>query len=697
VSWAEAVPNLLIGLREGLEAGLVVSILLAALRKTGPAGPDGGRMSPAPVWLGVLGAVMVAGSFAAVLTFSAGELPSRAQEAAAGLLSVLAVGLVTGMVFWMRRTAAGLSAQLRGEVQRAVAIGAGALTVTAFLAVGREGLETTLFLWTAVRASGSTAAPLIGAGLGLAAATALCWLLYRRAIRLNVGVFFSRTAVLLIVIAAGVLAAGLGDLQDAGLLPGLHWVAFDLSAHADPNSWWVSVITGATELAPKMTVLQVLAWLSYLAVVIPLFLKAGRLAQAGRAPSPEPQAPGPSTLNASAPGWARLAARRPWLVAGVLVVVPAVAAAAVIAALPSGTATAAATVTVTRTGCARDWTAARAGPQTFTVVNQSGQAGEINLVNAAGGVVGEIETLGPATSAGLTATLGPGSYTFKCYLSGQAVTTSAAVQVAGRTAPAAPAAVKPVTVRDLTGPNQAYQRYAAAQLRDLAGAVARIQADLRRGDLAAARTGWLTAQLAWERAGASYNSFGDDGTAVAGLPGGLPAGVADKDFTGLHRLEYGLWHGQPAAELRPVAAVLLTDVARVQRDLTSADLAGDPASLPVRAHEILEDALRDHLSGLDDQGSGAAYPETYADLQVTRAVLGDLAALISARQPGLMGTLQHRLDTLRHALLATQPDGHWLPRSAVPLAQRQAVDGATGALLESLSSVPDLLEVPPSR
>jgi high-affinity iron transporter len=691
VSWAEAVPNLLIGLREGLEAGLIVSILLAALRKTAPAGPDGARVSSAPVWLGVLGAVMVAGSFAAVLTFSAGELPSRAQEAVSGLLSVLAVGLVTGMIFWMRRTAASLSAQLRGEVQRAVAIGAGALTITAFLAVGREGLETTLFLWTAARASGSTAAPLAGAGLGLAAATALCWLLYRRAIRLNIGVFFSRTALLLIVIAAGVLAAGLGDLQAAGLLPGLQWVAFDLSAHADPNSWWVSIITGATELAPKMTVLQVVAWLGYLAVVIPLFL------QAGQAPARKPATPDPSTLNASAPGWARLAARRPWLVAGVLVLVPAVAAGAVIAAVPSATASAASTVTVTQAGCARDWAAARSGTQTFTVINQSGKAGEINLVNAAGGVVGEIETLGPATSAQLTATLSPGSYAFRCYLSGQAVTASAAIQVAGRTVQAAPAAVKPVTVRDLAGPNQAYQRYAAAQLRDLAGAVARIQADLRRGDLAAARTGWLAAQLAWERTGASYNSFSGDGTAVAGLPGGLPAGVADKNFTGLRRLEYGLWHGQPAAELRPVAATLATDVARVQRNLSTADLAGDPVNLPLRAHEILEDALRDHLSGLDDQGSGAAYPETYADLQVTRAVLGDLSALISARRPGLMGTLNGQLDRLQRALLATQQHGQWMPRGAVPLAQRQAVGGATGALLESLSAVPALLEVPPSR
>ena len=252
------------------------------------------------MWLGVLGAVMLAGSFAAVLTYSASELSSRAQEAAGGLLSVLAVGLVTGMVFWMRRTAAGLSAQLRGEVQRAVAIGAGALTVTAFLAVGREGLETTLFLWAAVRASGSTVAPLVGAGLGLAAAVALCWLLYRRAVRLNVGVFFNRTAVALIVIAAGVLSYGLGDLQAAGVLPGQHWVAFDLTAHVDPGSWWVSLLTGVTELSPEMTVLQAVAWVTYLAVVIPAFIRAGRSAAVPRPTPAERLAPG--SVRGSVPG-----------------------------------------------------------------------------------------------------------------------------------------------------------------------------------------------------------------------------------------------------------------------------------------------------------------------------------------------------------------------------------------------------------
>ena len=110
----------------------------------------------------------------------------------------------------------------------------------------------------------------------------------------------------------------------------------------------------------------------------------------------------------------------------------------------------------------------------------------------------------------------------------------------------------------------------------------------------------------------------------------------DPGFTGLHRLEYGLWHGQGTAALEPVVTTLATGVATVRKNLASGDLAGDPANLPLRAHEILEDALRDHLSRLDDQGAGAAYPQTHADLQVTRVVLSELAPLIDARAPQLL-------------------------------------------------------------
>lgn len=700
----------------------MVSILLAAVRKTAPAGADGGlgrearwRVSSAPVWLGVLGAVMLSGSFAAVLTFSTGVLSSGAQEAVSGLLSVLAVGLVTAMVFWMRRAAAGLAAHLRGEVKHALitargggaAAGAGALTVTAFLAVGREGLETTLFLWTAAKASGQTAGPLLGAAIGLGVAVLLCWLLYRRAIRLNLGTFFNRTAIALIVIAAGVLAYGLGDLQDAGLLTGQHWIAFDLTAHADPGSWWVSLITGVTDLSPAMTVLQVAAWLAYLGAVIPTFVKAGRSAAA---PSTVPR-PGTATGGAGiARRWERLAGQRPWAVAGVLVVAPALAAGTTIAALPAVRSAGSATVTVTSTGCARDWTTAAPGSRAFTVVNRSGKAGEITLDNASGEIVGEIETLGPGTSAQLTATLGGGTYVFACRMGSEPVTTSEPVQVTGAVGQAAaaanapatanvpgPVAVKPVTIGELAGPNKEYEAYAARQLAGLATAVTAIRADLRRGGLDAAKGDWLTAQLDWERVGASYNSFGDLGVAVDGLPDGLPGGAGDKAFTGLHRLEYGLWHGQSAATLLPVAATLAGDVAAVRRNLTSGDLAGDPANLPVRAHEILEDAQRDHLSGMDDEGGGAAFAQTYADVQVTRAVLGYLSPLIDTRQSGLVATAHSQLNALQNALLAARADGRWVSPGTASIVARERVNASIGALLETLASVPDLLELPPAH
>ena len=135
----------------------------------------------------------------------------------------------------------------------------------------------------------------------------------------------------------------------------------------------------------------------------------------------------------------------------------------------------------------------------------------------------------------------------------------------------------------------------------------------------------------------------------------------------------------------------------MRKNLPTDDLAGDPTNLPVRAHEILEDALRDHLSGMDDQGGGAAFAQTYADVQVTCAILGYLAPLIDARQPGLAATLTAQLDTLDGQLLATQANGAWLSPGAAPLSAREHVDAATGAVLESLASVPDLLEVAPTH
>ncbi|MFJ9370624.1 iron uptake transporter permease EfeU [Nocardia sp. NPDC101769] len=692
MSVAEAVPNLLICLREGLEAGLVVTILLAAVRRLSTRDRP---VSTAPVWLGVLGAVSVAGSFAAVLTYSTAALTSSARAAVAGVLSVLAVALVTAMIFWMRRTGASLSGQLRGEVARAAGLGAGVLAVTAFLAVGREGLETTLFVWTAIKAAGSTAAPLVGAALGLGIAIALCRLLFRRAVRLNLGVFFNRTAVLLIVIAAGVLAYGLGDLQEAGWLPGARWIAFDLTARIDPNSWWVSIITGITNLSPKMTVLQVVVWIAYLATVIPLFVRAGRTpateAEPAAKPEAEPTEKKPETEPAHADWWERIAGPRPVLVGATLVLVPVLAAGTAIALLPSGGSNTTRTVTVTADACAPEWTSAHTGTQTIAVRNTSGKSGEIDLVDADGAMAGEIENIGPGTTAELTATLNPGSYTIVCLMSGRPSLSSPRVQASGPQTDAPPA-FKPARASELHGPNEAYQAYVRGVLTRLTGAVGTVGRDLRAHNIPAAQADWLLALQEWERVGASYNSFGEAGTAVDGLPGGLPDGANDPGFTGLHRLEYGLWHGQGPDRLLPVVDKLTADIAAIGDKLTGTDIAGDPATLPVRAHEILEDALRDHLSGLDDQGAGAAYPATLADVEVTRTVLDQLAVPLDERDPQLRTDLGTKLDRLRAALLTTQDNGRWRAPAQTPQAARQAVLAAIGAALEALDRVPRLLE-----
>ncbi|WP_169816279.1 EfeM/EfeO family lipoprotein, partial [Nocardia miyunensis] len=391
--------------------------------------------------------------------------------------------------------------------------------------------------------------------------------------------------------------------------------------------------------------------------------------------------------------WERVAGPRLPLVATALVLVPIVAAAIAIALLPSSSSGSVQAVTISESSCAPEWKSGKSGTQTFAIQNKTSKAGEINLLNAGGAIVGEIETIGPATTADMTATLGNGSYTITCLMSGKPKITSPTVQVSGASGDTPPA-VKQVTAEDLTPANDAYQAYANDVLTRLAGAITSIGNDVRANNIPAAQADWLNAQMEWERVGASYNSFGDAGTAVDGLPNGLPGGVSDDGFTGLHRIEYGLWHGQGPDQLLPVIDQLGGQIADIQKNLSSDDLAGDPTNLPLRAHEILEDALRDHLFGNDDQGSGSAYPLTDADIDVTRAVLDELGALLDARAPALRTELSARLDTLHAALLATQVNGQWRAPAQTPQAQQQAVRAALGAALEDLARVPRLLEVP---
>ncbi|MEU4462233.1 iron uptake transporter permease EfeU [Streptomyces sp. NPDC024017] len=263
--------NYLIGLREGLEASLVVCILIAYLVKTDR------RDALKPIWTGIGVAVALAFGFGCALEFGSQELTFQAQEALGGSLSILAVGLVTWMVFWMRRTARHLKSELHGRLDAALAMGTGALVATAFLAVGREGLETALFVWASVHAaSDGTPRPLLGVALGLLTAVLLGWLFYRGALRINLAKFFTWTGGMLVVVAAGVLAYGFHDLQEADFLPGLTDKAFDISGTIPPDSWYGTLLKGIFNFQPDPTTLQVAVWLLYLIPTLALFLAPGR-------------------------------------------------------------------------------------------------------------------------------------------------------------------------------------------------------------------------------------------------------------------------------------------------------------------------------------------------------------------------------------------------------------------------------------
>lgn len=294
----------LIGLREGLEAALVVGILVAYLRRLG-------RQDALPrLWAGVGLAIVLALGIGAVLTFGAYELTFTAQEMIGGGLSLLAVAMVTWMIFWMQRAGRTMKATLEGGVDRALTQGGlWALVAIGFVSVAREGIETTLLLWSMVQSFGDAPTAILGALLGLAAAVVIGWLISRGAVTLDLRRFFAWTGGFLVVVAAGVLAYAFMDLQEAGALPGpftdaapidavtggvaIGWSgfpfgwAFDVSATIAPGEWLAAILQATVGFMPAMTWLQVIGWALYITIVGSLYIRGLR---SRRSPRPQPVA-----------------------------------------------------------------------------------------------------------------------------------------------------------------------------------------------------------------------------------------------------------------------------------------------------------------------------------------------------------------------------------------------------------------------
>jgi len=258
----------LITLREGLEAALIIGIILAYLSATGK------RQGFKPVWIGTSLAIAVSLVAGAAIYFSAGRFEGRAEEIFEGIAMWLAAGVLTWMIFWMRKQAINIKGHLHAQIKSALGSGSAlGLLGLAFVAVVREGIETALFLFAATRITESAILSAAGGILGLAIAVAIGYSLYRGSTKLNLRAFFSITGLLLILFAAGLLAHGIHEFHEAGIIPPVIAHIWDVNHILPEQSASGRFLTAIFGYNANPSLVEVLAYVSYLVITLASYFR----------------------------------------------------------------------------------------------------------------------------------------------------------------------------------------------------------------------------------------------------------------------------------------------------------------------------------------------------------------------------------------------------------------------------------------
>jgi high-affinity iron transporter len=373
-----------ITLREGLEAALIVGIIAAYLVKLGR------RDALRPVWFGVAAAIAISIGAGALIVLTIGRLPLVVQETLEGVAALLAVAVLTWMLFWMRRQGRAIKGELEQGVDLALADGSTmALAGLAFVAVLREGLETVLFLFAIGSAAGPAIPTLLAALAGLAVAVGIGWAIFALGVRIDLRRFFTITGVVLIFVSAGLIAFAIAEFTEAGLLPATP-TAFDLSTVLPDTSPLGSVLSGLFGYRAAPTVLELAGYLLYLIPVMYLFLWGGRRASTAVAAS-----------------------------AALVVALVAAGCASGGAAGdgPAGSADVTVEVAASEYEFTPSTLSAPAGAIAFHVTNTGSEEHEFEIFRG-DQVVDEIEGLVPGLDRTLTVTLDAGDYTYVCKLAG---------------------------------------------------------------------------------------------------------------------------------------------------------------------------------------------------------------------------------------------------------------------------------------
>ena len=638
-------PTFVIGLREGVEAALIVAIIAGFLRQ------EGRRDALRPMWLGVGAAVAICAAAGIALELLDQELPQRQQEGLETVVGIAAVGIVTFMIVWMRRHARNLSGQLRRSAGAALAAGStGALVAMAFFAVFREGLETVVFLLAVFQNAEDPASAGAGAVLGLAAAVTIGLLIYRGGIKLNLARFFRITGFVLVLVAAGLVASAIHTAHEAGWLNAGQAQAFDLSWLVVPGTWTSALLTGMLGWQPQPTEAEVIGYLLYL---VPATLYVLWPAQLGTRV-------------------ARTASTTTLLLLLVL---------ALTACGSSGGDTAAGSkqveVKLTDAGCSPATLKLDAGRTTFKVTNAgTGRVSELEVLKGSR-ILGEKENLVAGLSGSFTITLQPGQYTLSCPGGTTAATGGVTVggkPVAGTTDPRLQAAV--------TG----YRGYVHGQAELLVKRVRPFVAAVKAGDVTSAKRQFAAARAPYETIEPVAESFGTLDPEIDARVNDVKKG--DR-WTGFHRIEQALWQKNTTKGMGPIADKLLRDCLTLERKTETLDY--QPDELANGANGLLGEVASSKITGEEDRYSHTDLSDFQANVGGSQTTFGLLAPTLKDKDPALASTIGRRFDAVQQELQELRQGGSFPSYDTIDGAERKRLSQLVAELARPVASISDKL------
>jgi high-affinity iron transporter len=574
-------PTLIIGLREGLEASLIVGIVAAFLRKQGR--QDALRQ----MWTGVAAAVVICVAVGVGIKLADDDLPQKQQEGLETIIGLVAVGMVTYMVVWMKRHSRDLKGDLESAAGSALENGsARALVLMAFLAVLREGFETVVFLiaqFDEKTASVSSAGT--GAAIGIALALLLGYGIYRGGVHINLSKFFRATGLVLVLVAAGLLATAAMTANEAGLISFGQSQAMNISWLVRPGTVLSSVLTGVLGWEPRPTVIETFLYAVYL-VPMAVFVAwpAAQRAVASRVER--------ATVQQQV---GRLS--RPQLVLRAAVPVVVLAGAGVLVAHHGGGTTAASgrtvTVSLRDSGCSLSQSSIAGGAVTFLVQGGSAAVTEAELMSG-GRILGERENVTPGETDTFAENLSAGTYAVACP-GGSGAQSVPLTVTAGD---AGSSAVSPVVAADLTAATTSYLTWVRQQVAMLQSTTTTFTDAVRAGDLAAAERAYPVARVYYERIEPVAESFGNLDPMIDNRIN--DAGSLAK-LTGFHRIEYAMYVSTSLAGMTPVANQLDANIAKLKTLVPT--LSVQPAFLANGATSLLDEVGKTKITGEEERYS----------------------------------------------------------------------------------------------